>query len=122
MVQEAFGDKAPSRTTTYTWWKRFNEGRESLEDDKRSGRPATAVHDENVAKVRVLLREQPHLNLRAIAEDLKISQYAVRIILIEKMNRRKVCSLALFRTSPQTSKSKGVFPTLETFLKLQTTT
>lgn len=42
-LQEVFGDKALSKARVYCWLDRFKEGRESLEDDPRSGRPATAV-------------------------------------------------------------------------------
>jgi len=33
MIQQAFHDENTSRTTTYTWWKRFNNGRKSMGDD-----------------------------------------------------------------------------------------
>jgi len=42
----------------------FKDGREPLGDDERSGRSSTAVHDENVAKVRALLLQSPRLTLR----------------------------------------------------------
>ncbi len=60
MIQRAFVEEAASHTTTYTWWKWFKD-RESLDDDEQCGRPATAVHDEKVVKVHVLLIEQPRL-------------------------------------------------------------
>lgn len=92
MIRHGFGDEALSRTTVFTWWKRFKEGRETLEDDERCGRPATAVHNENVTKVRTLLLSQPHLTVRALAEELRIGKDAVRTILTQRMNRRKVCA------------------------------
>jgi len=36
MIQQAFDDEATSRSTTYTWRKRFIDGRESLGDDEQS--------------------------------------------------------------------------------------
>ncbi len=39
-----FGESAESKSTAYRWMKLFTEGRESLEDDPRSGRPSTAIH------------------------------------------------------------------------------
>ncbi len=83
-IQQAFGEEAASHMTTYTWWKWFYDGRESLHDDKWRGRPATTVHDENVAKVRVLLAKWLHLTLRAIAEELNVGKDAVHTTLIEK--------------------------------------
>jgi len=49
-----------------------------LGDGERYGRPSTAVHDENVAKVRALLLEQPHLTLRTIAEELVRRVHRIR--------------------------------------------
>jgi transposase len=42
LIQKAYGDAALSRTTIFEWHKRFREGRESVKDDKRCGRPATS--------------------------------------------------------------------------------
>jgi len=36
--------------------KRFSEGRESVTDEERSGRPATSRTEENIANVRQILR------------------------------------------------------------------
>ncbi len=37
------GDDAPALSTLQLWAAEFKRGRESLEDDPRSGRPATAT-------------------------------------------------------------------------------
>jgi len=39
MLQEAFGDNAMSQSETFLIVKRFNDGRTSVDDDERSGRP-----------------------------------------------------------------------------------
>ena len=52
MLKIAFGEEAMCRTQTYEWRKRFKEGRTSVDDDPRSGRPSTSKTDDNVAKVR----------------------------------------------------------------------
>ena len=57
MLRKAYGDPALSRTTVYEWFKRFKEGRESLDDDERSGRPASSRTDESVEKIRELIRK-----------------------------------------------------------------
>ena len=43
-MQKVYGDKCLFRPTIYKWLKRFNEGREDLNDDKRSGRLRYAVN------------------------------------------------------------------------------
>jgi histone-lysine N-methyltransferase SETMAR len=41
-----------SQSKTCLWYKRFKDGRTSVDDDERSGRPSTSTTPENIAKVR----------------------------------------------------------------------
>jgi len=68
MLVQVYGDSAMKNTAVYEWVKRFSEGRESVTDEKRSGRPATSRSDENTTKVRQTLRENRRLTVRSIAE------------------------------------------------------
>jgi len=52
MLQEAFGDNAMSQSKTFLWYKRFKDGRTSVDDDERSGRPSKITTPQNIAKVR----------------------------------------------------------------------
>jgi histone-lysine N-methyltransferase SETMAR len=52
MLVEAFGENAMSQSKTFLWYKRFKNGRTSVDDDERSGRPSTSTTPENIAKVR----------------------------------------------------------------------
>ena len=45
------------KTAVYKWVKRFSEGRESVTDEERSGRPATSRTEENIATIRQIVRE-----------------------------------------------------------------
>ena len=45
------GDDAPALSTVKKWEAKFKRGRESLEDDPRSGRPASATTQENIDRV-----------------------------------------------------------------------
>jgi len=51
MLKEAFGDNALEQTQNYEWFKGFKNGRISVDDEERSGRPSTGTTTENVAKV-----------------------------------------------------------------------
>ena len=42
MLKIAIRDEAMGRTQTYEWWKRFKEGRTSVDDDSCSGWPSTS--------------------------------------------------------------------------------
>jgi len=74
MLQIAFREEAMGRTQTYEWWKRFNEGRTSVDDDPHSGRPSTSKTDDNVAKVRQVIRSNRRLTVREVAEEVSISK------------------------------------------------
>jgi len=69
------------RTQTYEWWKRFKEGRTSVDNDPRSGRPSTSKTDDNVAKVREVIHSNRRLAVREVAEEVSISkQYAMKFL------------------------------------------
>ena len=42
---KALGNESPSYNTVKKWAAEFNRGRESIEDDERSGRPKDAITD-----------------------------------------------------------------------------
>ena len=60
--------------------KRFSEGRESVTDEERSGRPATSRNEENIAIVRQIVRENRWLTVRSIAEQVNINRETVKKI------------------------------------------
>jgi len=52
MLVRVYGDNTMKKTAVYKWVKRFSEGRESVTDEERSGRPAKSRTEENIAKIR----------------------------------------------------------------------
>jgi len=50
MLLQVYGDNAMKKTAVYKWVKRFSEGRESVTNEDRSGRPAKSRTEENVVK------------------------------------------------------------------------
>jgi len=49
MLVQVYGDNAMKKTAVYKLVKRFSEGRGSVTDEERSGRPATNRTEENIA-------------------------------------------------------------------------
>lgn len=86
------GEEAPSLSTVRYWFHQFEQGRESLEDEPRSGRPVEAVTPENVARVQELLKLHRNITVREIQEDLRISLASIEVILHQHLNVRKVAS------------------------------
>ena len=79
------------KTAVYKWVKCFSEGRESVTDEERVGRPATSRTEENIAKARQIMRENRRLTVRRIAEQVNIDRETVRKISTEDLDMRKMC-------------------------------
>lgn len=92
MLVHVYGQDAVSRKCVYEWFVRLRAGRESVEDEPRSGRPCTSRTPENTERVRVLLTNDRRLTLRLIAEELGISKDTVGTIVHEELGKRKICS------------------------------
>jgi len=55
LIKEAYKDEVLPRARVFHWHSEFWNGRESVEDLERGGRPSTATSDESIGKVRDLL-------------------------------------------------------------------
>jgi len=109
MLVQVYGDSAMKKTAVYKWVKRFFEGRESVTDEERSGRPTTNRTEENIAKVRQILRENRRLTVRSIAEQVDIDRETVRNILTEDLDMRKVCAKMVSKEFTEEQKQRRVF-------------
>ncbi|XP_015439553.1 PREDICTED: splicing factor 3A subunit 1-like [Dufourea novaeangliae] len=89
-LSRVYGNNTMSKPRVFDWAKRFREGRESVEDAERSGRPSTTRQDENIARVRDLVRSDKRLTTRMIAEKLNINRESVRLILTENLLMTKI--------------------------------
>jgi hypothetical protein len=92
MLVLIYGDSAIKKTAVDKLVKRFSEGRESVTDEERSGRPATNTTEENIAKIRQIVLEHRRLTVRSAAEQGNIDRKTVRKILTEDLDMRKVCA------------------------------
>jgi len=50
MLVQVLGDNAIKKTAVYKWVKRFSEGRESVTNEERSGRPTTSRTEKTLQK------------------------------------------------------------------------
>jgi len=69
LLQEAYGEDVMGRTRVVDWFRRFKEGRTSIESENLSGRPSTSRNQEMIAKVRTIIRNNRRLTVREIADD-----------------------------------------------------
>jgi hypothetical protein len=61
ILKQAYGECALSRALVLRWHKAFFDGREIVEDEPHSARPCTSKTDENVTKVRAVMRSDRRL-------------------------------------------------------------
>src|SRR5215469_14507845 len=89
LIQKAYGDAALSGTTIFEWHKRLREGRESVKDDERSGRPTTSRTDDNIAAVDKMIKEDRNVTSRLIADTLGIPKTVGLRILRDDFKKRQ---------------------------------
>ena len=90
MLQKAFGGDTMSKPRVYEWYKRFQEGREDIEDDARSGRPSTSISDENVEKVKEIVLANRRITIREVAEETGISYGSCEAIVVHVLDMKRV--------------------------------
>ena len=109
MLLQVNGDNAMKKTAVYKWVKRFSEGRESVTDEERSGRPATSRTEENIANVLQIVCANRRLTVRSIAEQVNIDKETVRKILTEDLGMRKLCAKMAPKELTEEQKQRRVF-------------
>ena len=86
-------DTTPSLRTIERWANEFKRGRQSLEDDARSGRPATSTNPEQVQAVEALVVADRRIRVAQIEHELGISHGSVLEILHEHLGFSKVSAI-----------------------------
>ena len=85
LLQQAPGEDAVGRKRVFDWFRRFKEGRTSVESDPCSGRPSTSRNKEMITKVRTIVRNNWRLTVREIADDCGISVGSCDAVLTDDM-------------------------------------
>ena len=67
------GNDATALSTVKKWTAKFKRGRESLEDDSRSGRPSTAITQENIDCIHQMVMNDRRLTISHLANVINIS-------------------------------------------------
>ena len=98
LINKAYGSAVMGCANVYWWYAHFQDGREDVKDDARSGHPSTARTDENVESDCRLLTEDRRTTVQVIADLLNIGKETVCRIVTEglgKRDLRAICSSRL---------------------------
>jgi len=90
LLRTAYGDVVLSSAQVFRWHKVFKDGRNSVEDEQRAGRPLTSRSVKNVARVKAVPYRDRHLNVRLIAEEVGLPKTDVHQIITEDLHMRKI--------------------------------
>ena len=90
-MQKVYGNGALKYATVCKWECHFNDGRGSIENDPRVGRPVSVLTEKNVATVKTLIEEEVCYTVQEIKELSGIHLSSVLKILRERLGLRKIC-------------------------------
>ena len=93
MIKKAFGDDSMSEGQIKLWYRHFKDGWESVESDRRSGRPSTSRTPENVESIRAAINENRRLTVQELEEHLGIPRTIVSQILTDDLSRKVELSM-----------------------------
>jgi len=79
-----------SQSKTFLWYKRFNGGRTSVDDDERSGRPSTSTTRESIEKVREPILADRRQTIHDVCGIVGLSYGTVQRILAGNLNMRRI--------------------------------
>ena len=91
-LQKVYGNSALKYATVCKWVSRFNNGRQSIENDSRVGRPVSVLTEKNIATVKTLIEEDAHYTVQEIEELSDIHLSSVLKILSERLVQCKICA------------------------------
>lgn len=89
-MANTLGTSCPSYTMVKKWAGEFKRGRECIEDDIRSGRPATATTQENIDLIHDMVMADRRIKVREIVEAVGISYERVQNILTNELGMSKI--------------------------------
>ena len=91
-MKEVLGDDAPSQATVYRWTSSFKSGRQSTEDEHRSGRPSDTCTEETINSVQDMILKDRRATIRYVAECMKLSSGTTHHIIVDVLGYNKVCA------------------------------
>ena len=92
IIQNAFVDESMGIKQPKEWYRRFKNGRTSVDSDPRSGRPSLITAPENIERVRLAFQGDRRLTVHELENDLEIPKTTVWGILNKILRMTRVCA------------------------------
>lgn len=89
-MRPVYGDKCFVLTAVHSWCQKFSSGRETLVDDKRSGRHVVATNNEVIEKIDAFIRTDRRVSITDIVSHTGISRASVHRVVHDHLKFRKV--------------------------------
>lgn len=91
-LQKCYSSSAPSEFMVRKWFAKFKMGDLSLKVGDITGRPKTAMTQENVTKMLKIVRSDRKIKLLEIANIVKIAEGSVFTIIHDYLGMKKLCA------------------------------
>lgn len=89
-LKEVCGSHCLHFSNIFRWMQRFKQGEISIQDEPRSGRPAAAMDDYYVDKVKECVDKDRRMTCEEIASEVGVSHSSVYRILTERLGMKKI--------------------------------
>jgi transposase len=118
-VLEVYGENVISRKQVLVWCDQFKDGRTSLLDEERTGRPTTACNAVNERRVEQILLTDRRMKLKDIAYTLNLSKTTVYRIVHYTLGYRKVSARWVPKELTEHHKAQRMGVSLKNLLRYQ---
>lgn len=88
-MTKVYGESCMNRGNFYKWIEQFKNGRTSVTDEHRSGRPVEVSTPSLVTRIDNIIREDRRVTVELIAETVQVSVGTVHNIISDKLKYRK---------------------------------
>ena len=92
MIQKPFVDERMGITQIKEWYRRFENGRTSVDSDRRSGQRSLTTTPENIERVRLAIEGDRRLIVRELENDIGIPKTSVWEILNKILGVTRMCA------------------------------
>ena len=90
LLKKVYGEDVILRMQSFEWHKCFEKGHEEVEDDPKTGQPSTMRTDENITRVKQLVRSDHRSTVQMISNELSLNRESV--CMLHDLGMQKVCA------------------------------